>query len=391
MIWTVFLLGLVVAAFGATAGGALVATSRAELARYVAARLRGVPAETGRLGEVETLLVAASSTTALGVLVLGASLPALVVGEGVLPSLGGLVFVGVPVVLAAGYFLPRWLTERRAEAVARAVLPALRPWARFVGLLLPAAGPQQRFRAIQREGGSLDADAEGELSLMGGVLTFAQRPVREVMTPRTDIVAISEYAPVEEITAVFAQSGYSRIPVFRGTLDEIVGMLHAFDLFRLRPGAPLPVRPVTAAPASRGCADLLVDMQRERRHMAVVLDEYGGTLGVVTLDDLLEAMVGEIAEDEPVAPGAGAPLLEADGGLARDAVEERFDVRLPPARAATIGGLVAELAGRIPNAGERFVAAGLEFDVLQASPTRIERVVIRPVPPAPVPLPEGAA
>ena len=128
-------------------------------------------------------------------------------------------------------------------------------------------------------------------------MAFSVRPVREVMTPRTDIVAIDENAALEDIRMVFAQSGYSRIPVFRETLDDIIGMLHAFDLFRLQPGDPLPVRPVAVTPASRSCGDLLLDMQRERRHLAVVLDEFGGTLGIATLEDLLEELVGEIFDE----------------------------------------------------------------------------------------------
>ena len=143
--------------------------------------------------------------------------------------------------------------------------------------------------------------------MVAGVMTFSDRPVREVMTPRTDIVAISEDADLADIRLTFAQSGYTRIPVFRGTLDDIVGMLHAFDLFKLTPGAPLPVRPVTLAPSSRHCGDLLLDMQRERRHLAVILDEFGGTLGLATFEDLLEELVGEIFDehDEETQPPPG--------------------------------------------------------------------------------------
>jgi CBS domain containing-hemolysin-like protein len=131
-------------------------------------------------------------------------------------------------------------------------------------------------------------------------------------------------------------------------------------------------------------------MQRERRLMAVVLDEYGGTAGVVTHDDLLEAIVGEIADDDEPTPlsGGSATIFEADGGTSRDEVEQRFDMRLPPGRAASIGGLLVELAGRIPAAGERFSVNGLEIDVLQASPARVERLLIRQAPPPPVRLGE---
>jgi len=187
--------------------------------------------------------------------------------------------------------------------------------------------------------------------------------------------------PDDDIRMVFAQSGYSRIPVYRETLDEIVGMLHAFDLFKLQPGDPLPVRPVAVTPGSRSCGDLLLDMQRERRHLAVVLDEFGGTLGIATLEDLLEELVGEIFDehDEEVrhAAAAGPALFETDGNVPPEAIEERFGVSLPSGRSTTIAGLVVEWAGRIPNPGERFLIRGLEVDVIQASPTRIERLIIR--------------
>jgi CBS domain containing-hemolysin-like protein len=250
-------------------------------------------------------------------------------------------------------------------------------------LLLPArtASRPNDLRAIWREGAAVGLEDDGELAMVGGVMAFSARPVREVMTPRTEIVAIEENAPLEEIRLVFAGSGYSRIPVFRGTLDEIIGMLHAFDLFKLQPGDPLPVRPVAVTPASRQCGDLLLDMQRERRHLAVVLDEFGGTLGIATLEDLLEELVGEIFDehDEEVRPAAtAAPLIfETDGNLSLEAIEERFGVTLPQSRSTTVGGLLVELAGRIPNAGERFTLRNLEFDVVQASPTRVERLLIR--------------
>jgi CBS domain containing-hemolysin-like protein len=144
------------------------------------------------------------------------------------------------------------------------------------------------------------------------------------MTPRTDLVAVEEHADLADIQLVFAQSGYSRIPVYRGTLDDIVGMLHAFDLFKLRPGDPLPVRPVAVTPASRACGDLLLDMQRERRHLAVVLDEFGGTLGIATLEDLLEELVGEIFDEHDdevrAAPAGGPTLFETDGNVSPEAI-----------------------------------------------------------------------
>jgi putative hemolysin len=383
MTWAAVAIGLMIAAFGATAGAALISVSRAELTRAVARRLRGATPSLDWLTQVDSYLTAASATTSLGVLLIGAAIPGLVAGSATSRWLIVLALLAVPVVLLAAYLVPRWLTQPRAAGVAERVIPVLRPWSRVLGLLLPArtATRPNDLRSIWREGAAVGLRADDELVMVGGVMAFSVRPVREVMTPRTDIVAIDENAALEDIRLVFAQSGYSRIPVFRGTLDEIIGMLHAFDLFKLHPGDPLPVRPVAVTPASRTCGDLLLDMQRERRHLAVVLDEFGGTLGIATLEDLLEELVGEIFDEHDAevrpSPSGGPTLFETDGNVSPDAIEERFGVSLPTGRSTTMGGLLVEWAGRIPNAGERFAVGGLELDVLEASPTRIERLLIR--------------
>jgi putative hemolysin len=395
MIWLIVAIGLLIAVFGATAGAALITVSRAELTRAVGRRLRGATPSLSWLAEVDAELTAASATTSLGVLIVGAALPALLAGSGRLP-VALLALVGVPLVLLAAYLVPRWLTLPRAQGVADRVMPLLRPWSRVLGLVLPARTAKRPtdLRAIWREGAAVGLRADDELVMVGGVMAFSVRPVREVMTPRTDLVAVDEDAPLEDIRQVFAQSGYSRIPVYRGTLDEIVGMLHAFDLFKLRPGDPLPVRPVAVTPASRACGDLLLDMQRERRHLAVVLDEFGGTLGIATLEDLLEELVGEIFDehDEEVRPepAAGPTVFETDGNLSPEAIEERFGVALPAGQSTTVAGLIVEWAGRIPNPGERFLVRGLELDIIEASPTRIERVIIRAGGVPTVTLPSGA-
>ena len=213
-------------------------------------------------------------------------------------------------------------------------------------------------------------------------MAFSVRPVREVMTPRTDIVAIDEHAALDDIRMVFAQSGYSRIPVFRETLDDIIGMLHAFDLFRLQPGDPLPVRPVAVTPASRSCGDLLLDMQRERRHLAVVLDEFGGTLGIATLEDLLEELVGEIFDehDDEVRRHARLRPRALRDRRQRLARGDRGAVRRLAARGPVDdGGRAAGRVGRADPQRGRAVhrAAASSSTCSQASPTRIERLLIR--------------
>ena len=396
MTWLAILLGVAVAAFGATAGAALITVSRTELTRAVSRRLRGAVPSLAWLSQVDAYLTAASATTSLGVLLVGAALPGLF-GSGAPRVLVALAIIGVPLVLLGAYLVPRRLTQPRAETVADRVIPVLRPWSRVVGLLLPArtATRPTDLRSIWREGAAVGLRADDELFLVGGVMAFSVRPVREVMTPRTELVAIDEHAALDDIRLVFAQSGYSRIPVYRGTLDDIIGMLHAFDLFRLAPGDPLPVRPIAVTPASRNCGDLLLDMQRERRHLGVVLDEFGGTLGIATLEHLLDELVGDIFDehDDEVrpAPSAAPVLFETDGNVAPEAVEERFGVSLPDGRSTTVAGLLAEWAGRIPNAGERFTVRGLEFDILEASPTRIERLLIRAGASPPVTLVPGGS
>jgi putative hemolysin len=151
------------------------------------------------------------------------------------------------------------------------------------------------------------------------------------------------------------------------------------------------VRPVAVTPASRSCGDLLLDMQRERRHLAVVLDEFGGTLGIATLEDLLEELVGEIFDehDEEVRsePASGPTVFETDGNVPPEAIEERFGIALPDGRSSTVAGRIVEWAGRIPNPGERFLVRGLELDIIEASPTRIERLIIRAGGTPAIPLP----
>jgi putative hemolysin len=383
MTWGVLVTGLAIAIFGAVAGTALVSLSRLELTRAVAAQLKGGAGSLSWLTEMEQYLAATAALTSLGVVVVGAAIPAFLSGLTLTSLAVLLVLVVMPLVLLGGYLIPRWLARPRAGALRNLVVPVLRPVARLLGVVLPAwATPGAgELRAFWRESAAAGVAADEELIMVGGVMTFTERPIREVMTPRTDLVAVAEDDSLEDIAAVFAQSGYSRLPVYRGTLDEIVGMLHAFDLFKLHPGDRLPIRPIANSPASRTCGDVLLDMQRERRHLAVVLDEFGGTLGIVTLEDLLEQLVGEIFDEFDVAAAPsnreGPTILEIDASHPVTDIEERFERALPRGRTSTVGGLLAELAGRIPLAGERFLVRGLEFEVLQATPTRVERVVVR--------------
>lgn len=381
LLFLLLLLGLLLAVLGSAGSTALVTTARSALAEAIARRLRGGDDSLAWLTTTERQVVAATAATTLGVVLIGVIIPGLLRQLSLTQLAIVVAGVVVPATVISGYLLPRWLTVPRAGRVVELLSPALVAWSRLLQLVMPARpqDPAEDVRALAREGAASGL-ADEELVMVGGVMSFAQRPVRVVMTPRTEVVAVEREASYDEIATIFAESGYTRLPVMRDTLDEIVGMVHAFDLFKVRPGAPVPVRPVSFAPESRLAGDLLIDMQRERRHFAVVLDEFGGTAGIVTLEDLLEGLVGEIAdEDDPTVPAIRSPgtMLELDGSEAPRLVEEHFGVMLPGAEAASFGGLLGELVGRIPAVGDRFTVAGLEVDVLQASPTRVDRLLVR--------------
>src|SRR6185437_5383165 len=188
---------------------------------------------------------------------------------------------------------------------------------------------------------------------------------------------------VAEAAHVLQQSGYSRYPVYRGSLDEVVGVADTLDLLGRQPEDPVLVRPPLTIPGTMRAADLMLEMQRGGRHLAVVLDEFGGTAGLITFEDLLSDLVGELFET-PAPAVAIAPLpattglVEVDGSTLLTELAAKLEITL--AGAQTVGGLLIQALGRIPRTGERFTYKGLEFDVLAASATRVERVAVRPGP-----------
>lgn len=381
MIWSLLVLvaGLGLAGAAAAVGVAAAAVSQIELTRWVAYRLRGAGADPRLLENPGGLVATTNAMTTLGVLLASAALPALLAQLGP-TALGAIVFfLGVPLLVSAVYLVPRVVGRRWAEPlVARAV-----PWVDRVGRLLapfvPSREPTPRTAlAAVLSGSESPALARAdEIEIVSGVLAFADRPVRELMTPRTAIVAFPEGIPAAEAGYVLLQAGYSRYPVYRGSLDDVVGVTHAIDLLRLAPEAPVVVRPVLTVPRTTRAADLMLEMRRGRGHLAVVLDEFGGTAGVVTFEDLLRDLVAEVFGAPPSAQPAEPQIAELDGAAPATRLEELFGVTLEGRRAETVGGLLVQTLGRIPRAGERFSYGTLELDVLAASSTRVERVAVR--------------
>lgn len=377
-------LGFFVAAVGATTGVAIVAASRLELTRWVARRLRGADVAITTLARPGDIASVAAALVALGVTVAGVATPWALRNSGFVLTLAAELGVGLPLIGLLIYFLPRAIGRRWPTTILRRVVPRLQGATRLVGRIIRGRVATERaeLAALFRDSTTAGLAREDELEIVTGVMAFTDRRVREVITPRTRIVAAPETATPAELASLVVKSGYTRVPLHKGSLDEIVGMAHAFDLLKAGPTGAVKVRPVVALPGQRRCADALLDMKRERRHLGVVLDEYGGTAGIVTMEDLLEELVGEIFDelDEPAsAPAAGTPaVMVAEGSLPIQRVAEHFGVAIePPPRVETAGGYAAWVAGRIPQAGERLAAGPLEIDVLEATPQRVVRLVIR--------------
>lgn len=244
-----------------------------------------------------------------------------------------------------------------------------------------------------RRGSSVVGDLSPiERKMLRNLLHFGEQTVDDVAVPRADIIAISESASFAEIIALFVEAGHSRLPVYRETLDEVVGMIHVKDVFAVlaegRPPPPLIdlLRQPLYVPQSMGVLDLLADMRAQRTHLAIVIDEYSGTEGLVTIEDLVEEIVGEIEDehdDEPVllfAPGENG-CWEADARAELDDVGEEIDPRLAEIEedVDTLGGLAAVLAGHVPEVGEILLhPSGWRIEVTEADERRVHRLRLHP-------------
>jgi len=219
------------------------------------------------------------------------------------------------------------------------------------------------------------------------VFDFADKEVKDVMVPRPDVVALSIDLPPEEALAAVIDSPYTRYPVYRGSLDDIVGVLHVRDLFSELHDRGIAavnlddiVRPAHIVPETKDLAALLAEFRRANQHMAVVVDEYGGMEGIVTLEDLLEEIVGEI-EDEYDLPDETVERIDEhtiriDGTFPIDDFNEQFGTDLPVEDFHTMGGFVFGLLGRAPERGDRIEHEGLAFEVLEMEGTRILRLQV---------------
>ncbi len=334
---------------------------------------------------------------------------AVITGAEGFSSIGMLLLFVAVFILLFEHVLPLLIVRRNPEKALEILLPPFDFAARFLhpltGTLVRLIIESRRDRenpvaanGAEEEPGEvahayLEAGEEqglierDERRLLQSIVDFGGTLVREVMTPRPDIVAIPADADVEQLRALFRDQEYSRIPVFKDNLDNILGVVFLKDVMLLADdevgGRSIAgfIRPVTFVPETKRVPELLKEFQRKQVQMAIVVDEYGGTAGLVTLEDLLEQIVGEIRDEydvemEPVIDeGNGSWVFSAKVSI--DEFRDRLDVEIEPQGFETVGGYILTRVGRVPAVGENFELDGLQVEVLEADRRRIHKVRFR--------------
>jgi CBS domain containing-hemolysin-like protein len=321
--------------------------------------------------------------------------------------LGGLILAGI-----FRQLLPLFISTRDPESTLLFLLPLIRP---LLPLMAFAADPFHRlFDRSKRKEQELDdgdddeeqdagddiqalidvGEAEGILEeeegeLIHSIIEFGDTSVSEVMTPRPDIVAVAAGASVREARDIMIESKYSRLPVYREQIDNVEGIVYVRDLLQYwaeenADGPILPlVRPVYFVPETKPVAELLEEMQKAHVQLSMVIDEYGGVSGLVTVEDILEEIVGEI-EDEDIEGDElndiveqGDGSFEVLGSTEIGKIERLFDMEIEADDFTTIAGLVINKSGKVPQPGEQLTFRGLEVEVLEADERRIGRLRVK--------------
>jgi len=259
---------------------------------------------------------------------------------------------------------------------------------RLSALIMREPGDRDQLLHLLRSAYSrnlLDADA---MSIIEGALTVSEMQVRDIMIPRAQVDFIDINEPVETFIPQVMATAHSRFPVIDQNKDDVIGVLLAKDLLRHYAGEEEfnvreMLRPAVFVPEAKRLNVLLREFRASRNHMAIVVDEYGGVAGLVTIEDLVEEIVGEIRDEyeKPEIVREGERSYVVSGGMDVDRLDELFGVKLEGRESATIAGLVSELAGRIPRKGEVIEEDGLRFEVVESTDRRVERVRITAVQP----------
>jgi CBS domain containing-hemolysin-like protein len=309
----------------------------------------------------------------------------------------------VAFVIVCEHLIPMAFARRDPEEVLDVLLPVFTPLASLLMpitvFLVDVIGRREREREAPANGAPAavetpapeapadenDISEEEGRELLQSIVDFTETVVKEVMTPRPDIVAVPVDTTLDHLRSVFREEQYSRMPVYRDNLDNIVGIVFAKDLVALPPGAEPPLttlmRSATFVPESKRVSDLLKEMQRRQVQMAIVVDEYGGTAGLVSVEDLLEEIVGEIRDEYDVesetVTDEGDGVFVFSGKVSVDEVRDRLGVTIEREGFETLGGYLLAHLGRMPYVGESFDIDDLAVEVLEVERRRITRVRVR--------------
>ena len=297
----------------------------------------------------------------------------------------GLVLVAGAIVLI-GDLMPRNLGREHPRLIAYRLSPLLRLAISVGDKAADLINDDDDDESHRDENGNGDHDESDreEIELISSVLEFTDTIVREVMVPRTDMVTLSSSLSSEEALDLVIEHGFSRIPITGDGIDDVVGFVYAKDLLELmdKRSSPKPVMEIKRnahhVPETKPVAELLREMQSSQVHMAIVVDEFGGTAGLVTIEDLLEELVGEIVDEydteAPMVEELGDDEYLVDARMSVDDLNELLGASLPDDEWDTVGGLVLGLAGRVPVVGERFELDGAEFTPERVQGRRVEQV-----------------
>jgi CBS domain containing-hemolysin-like protein len=310
----------------------------------------------------------------------------------------------VAFVVVCEHLLPVLLVRRDPERVLDFILPAFHAVATLLvpitAIIINLSTPRRERDAANGTNGadvaapertSESEPEEGAISeeegreLLQSIVDFTGTVVREVMTPRPDIIAIRADATLQDLRSLFREEQYSRMPVYRDNLDNILGIVFVKDLVALPPNAEPPMttlmRSAHFVQESKRVSELLKEMQRRQAQMAIVVDEYGGTAGLVTVEDLLEEIVGEIRDEYDVesetVTDEGNGTFVFSGKVSVDEVRDRLNVDIEREGFETVGGYLLSHLGRMPYVGEAIEVDGLSFEVLEVERRRITKVRAR--------------
>lgn len=376
--WIVAFMLIALAAVLRAGGASLVRTPRADALRDAAEPAAAGADKVAGLLEDRSEIQPALGTTITALIVL-AVIP---LTWAITDSLNGAALGVALVAMTVGLLLlvdviPRWVGRNRPRSLAYRLASPL-----SVAIAIGSAAGDLIADLDEDDPVEGPSDAE-ERELIMSVLEFTDTIVREVMVPRTDMVTLAEVASTDDAVDLVLESGRSRIPVTGESVDHVVGVVFGRDLLELfdREAQASSVRRIMHeayfVPETKPISELLREMQAKQQHMAIVIDEFGGTAGLVTIEDLIEELVGEIVdeydEEEPMVVEADGAWL-VDARLDVDDLAELVGIELPSDEWDTVGGLVLELAGRVPEQGEAFDHDGLVFTAHSVQGRRVAKV-----------------